>query len=237
MAFSRRSASTAQLGWRTADLRFTPRMLQTMRPLTSALCALALVGGATPAALVPAAAQAQTSDPAAQAVQRFDDTLLATMKQGRSLGFRGRYTELEPAVKEIFDLPLMIRFAVGTSWGTLSPADQSALLTAFTRYSTSTWAKNFSSYSGQHFQVNKVDTRGLDKLVHTQLVSPSDAVDLAYRMRQTTSGQWKVIDVYFNGSISQLSQQRTDYASTLQGGGAPALVKKINDLSDKAAAG
>ena len=205
-----------------------------MRPLTSALCALALVSAVGPAALVPAAALAQASDPAAQQVQRFDDTLLATMKQGRSLGFRGRYSHLEPAVKETFDLPLMIRFAVGQSWSTMSPSDQSALLAAFTRYSTSTWAKNFSSYSGQRFEVGKVDTRGPDKLVHTQLISSGDPTDLTYRMRQTTSGQWKVIDVYFNGSISQLSQQRADYASTLSSGGAPALVKKINDLSDKA---
>ena len=147
----------------------------------------------------------------------------STMKQGRALGFQGRYRKLEPAVKDTFDLPLMIRFATGTSWSTLSPSDQAALLTAFTRYSTSTWAKNFSSFSGQRFEVGKVDTRGLDKLV--------------YRMRQTTSGQWKVIDVYFNGSISQLSQQRADFASTLASGGAPALVKKIDALSGKAAAG
>ena len=208
-----------------------------MRSLTSALCALALVGGVAPAAFIPCAAQAQASDPAAQQVQRFDDTLLATMKQGRSLGFQGRYRRLEPAVKETFDLPLMIRFAVGTSWSTISPLDQSALLTAFTRYSTSTWAKNFASYSGQRFQVGKVDTRGPDKLVHTQLISSGDPTDLAYRMRQTNSGEWKIIDVYFNGSISQLSQQRADFASTLSNGGAPALVKKINELSDKASAG
>ncbi len=208
-----------------------------MRPLTSALCALAVAGGVAPAALGSAAAQTQASDPAAQVVQRFDDTLLATMKQGRSLGFEGRSRKLEPAVRETFDLPLMIRFAVGTSWSTLPSSDQSALLAAFNRYSTSTWAKNFSSFSGQRFQVGKVDTRGPDKLVHTQLISSGDPTDLAYRMRQTTSGEWKVIDVYFNGSISQLSQQRADYASTLASGGAGALVKKINDLSDKAAAG
>ena len=205
-----------------------------MRPMTSALYALALVGGVASAALAPAAAHAQASDPAAQQVQRFDDTLLTSMKQGRSLGFQGRYRKLEPAVKETFDLPVMIRFAVGTSWSSLSASDQAALLAAFTRYSTSTWAKNFSSFNGQHFQVGTVDTRGPDKLVHTQLVSSGDSTDLAYRMRQTTGGQWKVIDVYFNGSISQLSQQRADYASTLANGGAPALVQKINALSDKA---
>ena len=158
------------------------------------------------------------------------------MKGGKSLGFQGRYRKLAPAVERTFNLPLMIRFAVGPSWSTLSPADQSALLTAFTRYSVSTWAKNFASYDGEQFQVGQVDSRGADKLVHTQLVHSGGApIDLTYRM-QSRGGPWKVIDVYFNGAISQLSQQRADYASTLASGGPKALAAKINDLSDKLAA-
>ena len=83
-----------------------------------------------------------------------------------------------------------------------------------------------------------MDTRGTTKLVHTQLVSSSGSpVDLVYRFQQTSGGQWKVIDVYFNGTISQLSQQRADYAATLQSGGAKALIQKINALSAKQAAG
>ena len=207
-----------------------------MRPVTSAALALTLFAIAAPAAMAPASASAQAGDPAAQTVQRFDDTLLATMKQGKALGFEGRYRRLDPAVRATFDLPIMIRFAVGTSWSTMSASDQAALLQAFTRFSTSTWAKNFDSYDGQRFQVGAVDTRGPDKLVHTQLVSASGSpTDLTYRMRQASGGQWKVIDVYFNGSISQLSQQHADFASTLSSGGAPALVRKIDDLSEKQA--
>ena len=201
-----------------------------MRLLTPALLALAL-------AVPTAGVHAQASDPAAQQVDGFDHTLLEAMKAGKSLGFQGRYRKLAPAVERTFNLPLMIRFAVGPSWSNLSPADQSALLAAFTRYSISTWAKNFSSYGGESFQVGAVDTRGPDKLVHTQLVhSGSAPIDLTYRMRQS-GGTWKVIDVYFNGVISQLSQQRTDYASTLASGGPKALAAKINALSDKAPEG
>jgi phospholipid transport system substrate-binding protein len=186
----------------------------------------------------PAVASAQAGDPAAAQISRFDATLLSTMKQGKALGFQGRYRKLEPVVKETFDLPIMIRFAVGPAWSTMSASDQAALLAAFTRFSISTWAHNFDSYAGQSFKLGAVDTRGPDKLVHTQLVSSSGSpVDLAYRMRQASGGQWKVIDVYFNGSISQLSQQKADYASTLSNGGAQALVKKIDALSAKQAAG
>ena len=204
-----------------------------MRPVTSAALAFALLAAA-PVALAPVAASAQAGDPAAQTVQRFDDNLLATMRQGKALGFEGRYRKLETPVRETFDLPLMIRFAVGPSWTSIAPAQQGALLQAFTRFSVSTWAKNFDSYDGERFEVGKVDTRGPDKLVHTQLVGAKGSnTDLTYRMRQATGGQWKIIDVYFNGSISQLSQQRADFASSLSSGGAPALVKRLNELSDK----
>jgi phospholipid transport system substrate-binding protein len=53
-----------------------------------------------------------------------------------------------------------------------------------------------------------------------------------YRMRDTGSG-WKVIDVYYNGGISQVATQRSDFASTLSSGGAKALVAKLDSLTDK----
>ena len=209
-----------------------------MRLLTPLSCAIALAGPAMAVGLSPVVALAQAGDPAAQQVQRFDDALLSSMKEGKTLSFQGRYRKLDPAVKQAFDLPIMVRFAVGPGWSSMSAADQAALLTAFARFNTSTWANHFDSYEGQHFDIGTVDTRGPDKLVHTKLVAKdSSSNDLTYRMRQANTGQWKIIDVYFEGSISQLSQQRSDYARTLQNGGAPALVKKINALSDKLAAG
>jgi phospholipid transport system substrate-binding protein len=52
-------------------------------------------------------------------------------------------------------------------------------------------------------------------------------------MRQFGS-EWRVIDILLDGSISQLSVYRSDFAATLKTGGAPALIKKINALADKA---
>ena len=202
----------------------------------TAACAFALLLAATPAAFVaalPAAAQAQAADPAADQVGRLDDTLVTVMKQAKSLGPKGRYSKLEPVIAQVFDLPTMTRFAVGTTWSTLSPAQQQQLVRAFSRMTVATYAHNFDGYSGQRFELVGVQTRGPDKLVHTRLVGGSDKTDLVYRMRQT-GGSWKVIDVYYNGAVSSLLGQRSEYASTLKTGGAPALVKKLenhaNDL-------
>ena len=198
--------------------------------LKSAVLAAALM-----AAAVPAAAMAQAADPAAAQIEAFDGSLLQTMKQAKSLGVQGRYRELEPVMGRTFDLPTMARFAVGPKWAEASPADQAALVRAFSRLAVSFFAKNFDDYSGQSFKIDpKVDSRGPDKLVRTQIVSPHDkAEDLTYRMRQAADGRWKVIDVYYKSSISQLATWRSDFNSTMNAGGASVLVRKIDALADK----
>ncbi len=187
-------------------------------------------------ATAPAAiAYAQASDPGAATVESFDGALLDSMKQARSLGVGGRYQKLEPAVGQAFDLPTMTRFAVGPGWATVAPPDQAALIKAFARLSVATYAHNFDGYSGERFTVDaKVETRGPDKLVRSHILSPHDKpVDLTYRMRQAADGRWKIIDVYYNGSVSELAARRSDFGSTMADGGAPALIKKINALADK----
>jgi phospholipid transport system substrate-binding protein len=199
----------------------------TFRPL---LLAAALAAATAPAAIV----QAQASDPGAQTISAFDDALLDVMKQAKSLGVEGRYRKLEPAVTAAFDLPTMTRFAVGPTWGSIAPADQAALIKAFTRLTVANYAKNFDDFGGEHFSVDaQVQTRGPDKLVRSHLLSPKGkTVDLTYRMRQASDGRWKIIDVYYNGSVSELTARRSDFGATISQG-PQALLAKINALSDK----
>lgn len=203
-----------------------------MRPSAKVLWALG-IAGALATGLASAPAVAQSADPAAAQVDSFDTALVETMKAGKSLGVQGRFHKLEPVVARTFDIPTMIRFAVGSSWSTMTPAQQQALTAAFSRLTVASYAHNFSSYSGQRFQVQpNVVTRGPDKVVQTQLASPGDApVSISYRMRQS-GGAWKVIDVYY-GAISQLTTRRSDFAGPLASGGPSALVAHLNELVDK----
>ena len=57
-------------------------------------------------------------------------------------------------------------------------------------------------------------------------------VTISYRMREN-GGAWKIIDVFYNGSISQLTTRRSDFSATLAQGGAPALIAHLNALADK----
>jgi len=201
--------------------------------MTRRLAGLAF--GAFIALLAPAfapSARAAAADPAAARVEAFDDALISAMKAGAAAGARGRGRTLAPAVESDFDLPTMTRFAVGPAWASMSEAQHSALIGAFTRYTVASYASNFDSYGGQKFQIQTVQTRGPDKIVPCQLISPHGApVTLIYRLHETPSG-WKIIDIYFNG-ISQLTTRRADFAQPLSMGGASGLISHLDALTQK----
>jgi phospholipid transport system substrate-binding protein len=192
------------------------------------LALTAMMASAAMTAVAHAAA-----DPAASRVEALDAALIQTMQAGKSAGAEGRAKVIAPAVESAFDLAAMLRVAVGAGWSAIAPDDQASLLSAFKRYTIANYAKNFDGYSGQKFTVDpNVLTRGVDKIVKTQLTGGGTDVTLSYRMRDAGSG-WKVIDVFYNGNISQLATQRSDFASTLASGGAKALVAKLNAQSEK----
>ena len=182
-------------------------------------------------------ARADGFDPAAPAVQSFYATLLECMKGGKTLGAQGRFDKLKPSIEHSFDLVTMVKYAVGPTWSTASPADQKLLSDAFARMTIAQYAGNFDGYDGEKFTVEpKADIRGTDHYVKTALVAKDQTVAFIYRTRQF-GNDWKIIDVLLDGSISQLAVYRSDFAATLKAGGAQALVKKINSLADSALKG
>ena len=178
--------------------------------------------------------RAARADPATGQIEAFDTALVDTMKAAKDLGVQGRYHRLEPAVARAFDFAAMTRIAVGPSWASIPTAQQQALIGAFERLTAASYAHNFNGYSGERIEVDpNVLTRGPDKVVTTHLISPGQApVTIAYRMREAGGG-WKIIDVFYNGAISQLTTRRSDFAATLAQGGAPALIAHLNALADK----
>lgn len=188
-----------------------------------------------PAALIaiaPTAAFAQGSPVAT--VNALDAGLLQIMKSGRAVGAKGRAAAIAPVIDRTFDLPLMTRLAVGTAWTGFALADQQALVAAFRRMTIAQYASNFDSYAGETFTVNpQVEARGGDRLVRTTLSGKGSSEALSYRLRQS-GGSWKIIDVFYRSSISQLATRRADFAGVLKSGGAKALVTHLNALAAKA---
>ncbi|MBV8456619.1 MAG: ABC transporter substrate-binding protein [Acetobacteraceae bacterium] len=183
------------------------------------------------------AAAQQASGPMVP-IERLDAALLAAMRAGKSTPFVQRYRMLEPVVTQVFDLQTLLAESVGFTWFSLSPQQKAQLLDVFRRYTVSTYAANFDSYNGQSFRMSPTvrTLRDGRVIVATVFVPRDDSpTALNYVMKQTFAG-WQIVDVLADGSISRVATQRSDFASLLASGGAPALIaglqRKIVSLSD-----
>lgn len=193
---------------------------------------LAILSLALLVVAAPMTARAQGADPAIAQVQGFYDGLTASMKSGGSA--KSRFDKLRPAVEKAFDLPGMTAIAVGTSWASIAPADQKALIDAFTRMTVANYAKNFDSYNGEKFIVDPAPVaRGAEKFVKSSLQPGSGAaIAFNYRLHQV-GGDWKILDVYLAGNISQMAEKRSEFAATLASAGPQGLAKRLNALTDQ----
>ena len=191
---------------------------------------------------VPAARAASSESPApatAQATaQALCDVLLQVMKQGPTLDFAGRVKVLDPTLRRLYDMPLVTRLVVGPPWRGMSTDEQQQVVAAFSDYSVAVYAGRFKSYSGEKFVVDPATSTVAsgDIIAHTKLLPhDGEAVELDYLERQE-SGSWRIIDVLLNGTISEMAERRSEYASAIRDGGAAALVRLLREKTAQLAA-
>ena len=178
--------------------------------------------------LPEAASQAKST------IEHFQDGLLAVMKQGDALGFSGRAGKLRPLVTGTFSLDFMTQLIVGGKWQSLDEDRRNAVRSAFTDWVVATYASRFSGFDGEQFKTGDVTDGGRGTVVvHTEIVPADDApVSLGYRMLNG-----KVIDIYLNGSVSQLANWRSEFSSIIDKEGIDGLVDRLNQRTKALATG
>jgi len=190
------------------------------------------------ALLISAPARSESADPAASRVNGFYEVLLSTMEHAKQLGIKGRYDKLAPTLSKTYDLASMAKTAVGPSWSEFTPEQQRDLVKAFTRMTIATYASRFDDYSGEQFDVSQtVDQPNGDKIVKTQITqSNGKTVALNYLMRKV-GAEWKIMDVYLDGAISELATRRAEFGAILKSGGPDALISSLTRQGDKLLSG
>ena len=171
---------------------------------------------------------------AADVVNAFHDTLLAVMKDADALGVAGRYETLSPPLTEAFDFEKMIRFASGSSWRTATTEQRDNLVDAFTRLSVSNYAARFSGFSGEVFETlgQRDGPRG-SMLVDTQIVRTDDPPVAITYVLTNTNGQWRIVDLLLEKTISEMAVRRSEYNPILRDGGPDTLVAALNAKAGK----
>jgi phospholipid transport system substrate-binding protein len=218
------------MAMRSLSAVFNQLTCRPMVPKTPSWKAAALAAGLGLGVLsYPAhAAPASGSD----TVQGLYDVLLGTMKNGRTLGQSGRFTQLEPVIHRTFDIPSMARLSVGASWTSLSETQRQQVIESFGRYISAIYADRFDSYAGQQLQVMGEEPNGGGVMVRSQIIKANgEPVKVDYMMRRNGES-WLISDIYLDGAISEVATRRSEFAAILKNDGVDGLVAALNRKAD-----
>ena len=180
----------------------------------------------------PTGLLAASSSPAARHIEAYYQQLMPTLRAAGS----AQRARARPALRTRHQLRLRHRdhdeTGDGPAWSSFSGAQQAAVREAFGRFLVADYAHQVSDYSGESFVVDpqtSPEARGGGEIVKTQLLQPGGrTVQINYLVRGG-----RVIDVYLNGTVSDLATRRDEFASILAGGGgADALVKTLRQRTE-----
>jgi phospholipid transport system substrate-binding protein len=184
------------------------------------------------------AAPSELTDP----IEQLNAGLLKVMKAGKTLTFQQRYDLLAPAIIRAFNLKFIMESAAGDRWGSLSPAQQQALVETFQRYAVAMCASHFGDYAGERFELlPAAKTEKGDPVVKVKILpgNPSDDVHVLSYTMQKNGAEWQAIDVVIDGFVSFAAVKEAELRAILWSKGAPALLIRLQQLaealSDKAA--
>jgi phospholipid transport system substrate-binding protein len=203
------------------ELKLAPTLVASSLAAGIAVAAALVLLGALPL-------RAQAPSAAAAHIETYYQELMPTIRQAARLTVRERDKRFAPAITAAFDLPTMTRLAVGPPWRSFSPAQQAAVQEAFTRFIVADYASQIKDYSGESFVVDpqtSPESRGGGEIVKTRLLQPGGrTVNINYLVRGG-----RVLDVYLNGTVSDLAMRRDEFSSIIASGGADGLIKRLQD--------
>jgi len=174
----------------------------------------------------------EESATARQIIDKFQTELIHVMKEGKKLGYAGRYEKLEPAVVNSHDLSKIARIVVGKEGEKLTEEQQKKLADVFTRISVASYAHNFKDFSGEEFIIDsEEETKNGGVVIHSHLTIPDDKpVKFDYMLKEK-GASWRIINIIANG-VSDLALKRSEYTAILQRDGFDALISQINEKID-----
>ena len=205
--------------------RFDGRPEPTKLPLIGLVSCFLLAATAQPAIALETGASSTA--------RSFYDALLTVMRNGPALGISGRYAQLEPAVARTFDIPFMTQLAVGPVWSSLTDLQRQQVTQAFGRYVAAIYADRFTSYSGQRMDVLSEQPSANGMRVNSKIVkADGQPVGVGYLVREN-AGVWRVVDVYFEGTISEMATRRSEFATILRSSGIEGLIQVLRRKADE----
>ncbi len=188
-----------------------------------------LLGLAGSAEANPSAPGAPNAEQATHVVEGLHATMLDAMKQSQQLGYDGRLARLQPAIAARYDFAFIAEKSVGLTWKELDAAQRAKLVDALGRLASANYAARMAEFSGERFETIGTESASQNTiLVRTRVVdSKGGAIPLDYRLRTGPGGTPLIVDVFYDGTVSELAMRRSEYSALLKKGGIDALLAAL----------
>lgn len=183
---------------------------------------------------VAASDQALTAE---AVVDRLHQALLEAMRDGESLGFRGRYEAIAPVVAASHDFGAVARLTLQPAWRQLDASQRAAAVAAIQDLSIATYANRFARYGGERFAIlDGVESADGRAQVRARLTTASGReVSFEYLLAQE-QGVWRIVNILADG-VSDLALRRAEYARILREQDFDGLLEQLAAQADALASG
>ena len=160
-----------------------------------------------------------------------DDVITNVLKSNDSQ--EEKFTRFKASFEKALDMKSIGQFVLGVYWRKASAEERTAFLNAFIDFTTKTWADRFDLYTGQQIVFSgSRNAEGKNQLYVDSTIENNPPVTVIWRLKQTKSGDFKIIDIIVEG-VSMAMSYRNEYSAFLQknGGKLPVLTKELEQKS------
>lgn len=192
----------------------------------------ALFGAAlcTGLAMAPVSASA---DPAGF-VRDMAGRAIAVLKSNQGADAQKRVSEFRAIFRENFDIAEIGKFVLGVHWRNATEKQRADYLKEFENYVVRTYAERLSEYSGEQFEVGRVQAEGARSFVDSRIVRPSGPPIRIVWEVEKSGASYRVTDVKIE-NVSMSQTQRSDFSSFVSqnGGNVDALTARLKQVNSR----
>lgn len=178
------------------------------------------------------AVSVQAAEPSIMFVNHLTDDIITNVLQSNDTQEQ-KFTRFKTAFEKALDMKSIGQFVLGIYWRKATPEERQAFLNAFIDFTTKTWADRFDLYTGQQIVFSgSRNAEGKNQLYVDSTIENNPPVQVIWRLKQTKSGDFKIIDIIVEG-VSMAMSYRNEYSAFLQkhNGKLSVLTKELEQKS------
>lgn len=174
----------------------------------------------------------QAAEPSIMFVNHLTDDIITNVLETTDTQ-EEKFARFKTAFEKALDMKSIGQFVLGVYWRKATAEERQAFLNAFIDFTTKTWADRFDLYTGQQIVFSgSRNAEGKNQLYVDSTIENNPPVSVIWRLKQTKSGDFKIIDIIVEG-VSMAMSYRNEYSAFLQknGGKLSVLTKELEQKS------